>query len=162
MLEKILKCTADIISRQHCFVKYLCMKWLSWWIKTKKTIFLTKIKTSGFTVGMTPWCIWFKGEVESKLIQFWFNFDSALKYQPWVSVEISMLIQCLNINVDSTFVNQRLFKFQIQIYFQHYFNIYCQRWINIEYKPLPTGVWSKGQNSNFSEHGHVEYQINGN
>ena len=25
MLEKILKCTADIISRQHCFVKYFCM-----------------------------------------------------------------------------------------------------------------------------------------
>ena len=80
--------------------------------KNKNNYFLMKIKTSGFTVGMTPWCIWFKGEVESKLIQFWFNIDSALKYQPWVSVEISMLIQCLNINVDLMFVNQRLFKFQ--------------------------------------------------
>ena len=26
MLEKMLKCTADIIRRQHCFVKYFCMK----------------------------------------------------------------------------------------------------------------------------------------
>ena len=75
--------------------------------KNNYLFFLMNIKTSGFTVGMTHKCIWFKGEVESKLIQFWFNIDSAFKYQPWVSVEISMLIQCLNVNVDSTFVNQR-------------------------------------------------------
>ena len=45
---------------------------------------------------------------------------------------MSTLNQRLYVNVDSTFVFQRLFKFQIQIYFQHYFNIYCQRRINIE------------------------------
>ena len=96
MLEKILKCTADIISRQHCFVKYFCMKWLSWRIKTKTTFF--------FDENQNIWVhsrydILFKGEVKSKLIQFWFNINSALKYQPGVSVEISMLIQCLNVNV---------------------------------------------------------------
>ena len=88
------------------------------------------LKKRKFSIYLAPFlrlnlcCIWFKGEVESKLIQFWFNVESVLKYQRWINVYMSTLNQRLYVSF--------LFKFQIQIYFQHYFNIYCQRWITIE------------------------------
>ena len=96
-------------------------------------------------------------DLKVRLIQFWFNFESVLKYQcwfnawmstlnqrlyvnvestfvcqRWINVYMSTLNQRLHVKVESRFVCQRLFNFQIQIYFQRYINIYCQRWIKIE------------------------------